>query len=409
MQGKNVFRLLLLLLALFSLAHADIFARFPGAGAGSGSGAKGGSSPKGTGPKGTRPQRPGTRPRPSLAALGVGGVIVGASLEGADDAKQEAFKYDLGSYSEDQQPFAENTGEMQHFYSKVYDFFAASDTFVQSQVAAEPTPNSGPFSKDGRPDGEPVTATRTATAGGEDEPVHSVFDPAKPTDVCIAWSSLDQYCNGGNTDIDTSCICYSSTYYVPRMWNSLAAGCASITSSCDDDDDSTECSVRSAALDARTYCATESSDYDDPDSTSAVKFAYYDDAAPTDSASGGSGGGGGGDSPDATAGQGAGSPNTPDPTSTETSTDTPASTAQVTPNYNSGPTVAPKALTDGATTSVSGLGNVVWTNSHFEPVSTGTTSTTGTSRAAGRLASGIKLLAAVAMPMGLISSLLALL
>lgn len=112
----NIFRGLLILLALLSLAHADVFARVPGAGAGPGTGVRGGSSPKGTTSKGTRPQNnPGTRPRPSLAALGVGGLIVGASLEDANDAKKEAFEYNLGSYSDDEQPFAENTGEMALF------------------------------------------------------------------------------------------------------------------------------------------------------------------------------------------------------------------------------------------------------------------------------------------------------
>jgi hypothetical protein len=53
-------------------------------------------------------------------------------------------------------------------------------------------------------------------------PITSRFDPVKPADICLALSSLDRYCGKA----DTQCKCYSSTYYVPQMWSSLAAGCA---------------------------------------------------------------------------------------------------------------------------------------------------------------------------------------
>lgn len=227
------------------------------------------------------------------------------------------------------------------------------------------------------------------TADGEHQLVHSVFNPAKPTEVCIAWSSLDHYCNDGYDDADTSCICYSSTYYVPRMWNSLADGCASITSSCDDSDDSPECQVRSAALAARTYCATQTTDYDDPDFTSAVRFASYDDAAPTDSGSSdssdGDGGGGSSDeTSDATAGQVAATPTTPATTTTDTSAEAAATPTADNPGESSSrATQAPAAVIVGSglvTTYVSTLRGS-WVFSDGSPVGPATAAATSTTAA----------------------------
>lgn len=421
MEGKPIIRVLLLLLALVSLAHADILARFPG------SGAKGGSRP------GSRPQRPaGSKPRPSLEALGIGSVIVGTSLEHADEAEKQAFEYKLGSYDDpDQLPFAENTGEMAHFYSKVYDFFAASDSSVQAQAEATPFPDSGPFEKDGRPDGNPITATRTATYDdGSTELVTSVFNPAKATDVCLAWSSLDRYCNGYYIDIDTSCICYSSTYYVASMWNSLAAGCASITSSCEDDNTSAECKIRRAALAAATYCPT--SDYDTFYTISA-RFGAHDAVSTQDASSddgempmatgaassgsdsgddgeggddngdggvsgddsqdsgSGSGGGGSDDSQSAAAGQAAATSITPATTTADTTTSDTATASVDNPGGGTGSTQAPGAAVTApglVTTSVSGY-LVTFSNGYPVFTHTGAVTTASSSASAARGSSSL--------------------
>jgi hypothetical protein len=65
----------------------------------------------------------------------------------------------------------------------------------------------------------------------------SLFDPSKPTEACNVITSLEYYCTGGETTTlpasrMASCACYSSSYYVPEQWNSVASRCGQYKGNC---------------------------------------------------------------------------------------------------------------------------------------------------------------------------------
>ncbi|PMD16877.1 hypothetical protein NA56DRAFT_304199 [Hyaloscypha hepaticicola] len=145
----------------------------------------------------------------------------------------------LGKYSDNNQaPFSDLTGEWDPYFSRVDDILeAAAETDVNDNKPNE-TPGGPGGPKVGPPAGTPTIITYTITdfcstpvAGGNCATIPTyitVFDPAQPTNACSAWSSLSSYCSGGGTN----CACYSSSYYVPDQWNSLAAVCAKAVTGC---------------------------------------------------------------------------------------------------------------------------------------------------------------------------------
>ena len=82
----------------------------------------------------------------------------------------------------------------------------------------------------------------------------SIFDPTQPTEACNAFSTLSSYCGDGGIN----CLCYSSTYYVPDQWNSLAAACAGYScpsSAADDSPAKLYCDMAAAASSQTAYCS----------------------------------------------------------------------------------------------------------------------------------------------------------
>ena len=165
-------------------------------------------------------------------------------------------------------PDADFDGPTVPFFSKMYDFFAAKETYLDKEDAyADATGTENPF-KNGRPTGQRLRFTRTVRSPKE-HTITSTFNPSEPTDVCRAWTSLATYCG----DVGKKCACYSGTYYVPDQWNSLAAGCAVLTTRCSGTDGTTKdpwCEIGKTASDYTNYCT------DDPAKlrgTSIVKFA----------------------------------------------------------------------------------------------------------------------------------------
>jgi hypothetical protein len=136
----------------------------------------------------------------------------------------------------------------------MYDFFAAKEDYLATENAyAEATGTQDPFDSgyQDRPTGQPLRITRKATSPTEHE-IIAKFTPTAATDVCKAWSTLRSYCGSAGR----KCACYSGTYYVPDQWNSLADGCASVTTRCGgtDIDDDVWCRFGSTAYDYNTYC-----------------------------------------------------------------------------------------------------------------------------------------------------------
>jgi len=157
---------------------------------------------------------------------------------------------------------------MGNFYDKVRDLFVNIDPVLSAQLSDQ-QPNDGPSGNPDRPDGKRMTFTQALTQGDQDiVTATSYFDPAQPSDVCFAWSSLDRYCGSAGS----SCLCYSSTYYVPDVWNRLASRCASMTTECSSNDDqaATWCSVGQQAYSSMTWCAAAPSD----DTLTSVGFAH---------------------------------------------------------------------------------------------------------------------------------------
>lgn len=121
------------------------------------------------------------------------------------------------------------------FFSKVNDILEAAETKAPAQPKVTGGGQGGPHADGpGSPQtshgsniGEQrvktyiATESCTTTGGGKCTSV-TTFDPTQPTNACSAWSSLSVYCGGAGTN----CACYSSSYYVPDQWNSLAAACA---------------------------------------------------------------------------------------------------------------------------------------------------------------------------------------
>lgn len=145
----------------------------------------------------------------------------------------------------------------------MYDFFAAKETYLETVDAyADATGKQDPFrnKKVSRPTGQRITVTETV---GTAELPATPFNPAKATDACYAWSSLHAYCDGAGQD----CACSSGAFYVPDQYNSIADGCASVTTKCGDDAAATDarwCAIGKSAAKQTTYCDSDES---------AVKFA----------------------------------------------------------------------------------------------------------------------------------------
>ncbi|KAF2098731.1 hypothetical protein NA57DRAFT_56378 [Rhizodiscina lignyota] len=78
--------------------------------------------------------------------------------------------------------------------------------------------------------------------------ITSVFHPSRPTEACNVWSSLRSYCGNGGTD----CACFSSTYYVPDQWNSVAAACAQFQCT---GSSGKFCGLASEASSSSSYCS----------------------------------------------------------------------------------------------------------------------------------------------------------
>lgn len=158
-------------------------------------------------------------------------------------------------------------GEMAYFYDKVRDLFVDDDPLLAPSSSDE-QPNDGPSGNPDRPDGKRMTFTKAVIqADQEVVTATSYFDPAQPSDLCFAWSSLDRYCGTAGTP----CLCYSSTYYVPDVWNKLASGCANMMTECSTSGNTaaTWCSVGRQASNYSTWCATAPSD----ESLTSVGFA----------------------------------------------------------------------------------------------------------------------------------------
>jgi hypothetical protein len=158
------------------------------------------------------------------------------------------------------------------FFLKMYDFFATQKNYLDNEDAYANLPKEDYPFKDGRPSGKPLDLTRTAKLpSGQQEVYHAKFDPHDPKHICRAWSSLGSYCK----DEDEACACYSGTHYVPDQWNSLAAGCAVLTTRCTEATNSRNdpwCQMALTASSASTYCPTD---------VASVKFAATADIEKT--------------------------------------------------------------------------------------------------------------------------------
>lgn len=132
---------------------------------------------------------------------------------------------------------------------------------------AKATGTENPFNEGRRPTpSENLAITRMATAPKETKVV-STFSPLNAAHVCRAWSTMVSYCGDGSED----CACFSGTHYVPDQWNSLAAGCAPVTSRCDDSTDDPWCLWGRKAAENTAYCEDNAFRLDP--STKVVKFA----------------------------------------------------------------------------------------------------------------------------------------
>ncbi|KAJ4294212.1 hypothetical protein N0V90_007902 [Kalmusia sp. IMI 367209] len=186
--------------------------------------------------------------------------------EGGVTIEDDASVFSLGSFEDNEQTLFENfDGPTVPFFSKMYDFFAAQETYLDNVNAyADATGLENPF-KDGRPTGQRLSFTQRVQSPTE-HTITATFDPSKPTDICRAWKSLVTYCG----DAGEACACYSGTYYVPDQWNSLAAGCAVMTTRCTGADESSAstddpwCEIGQTASDYTNYCT---------DDAASVKFA----------------------------------------------------------------------------------------------------------------------------------------
>jgi hypothetical protein len=159
-------------------------------------------------------------------------------------------------------------GPSEPFFSKMYAFFAAKETYldIDENPYADATGSENPFNN-GRPTENPLRITRTVK--DTRDTITATFHPTRPTDICRAWNSLATYCgDGGNED----CACYSGSYYVPDQWNSLAAGCAVLTSTCTSTED-VWCQMGQSAASLTDYCTEDAA---------AVKFAVTANIAPAD-------------------------------------------------------------------------------------------------------------------------------
>ncbi|KAL9105699.1 MAG: hypothetical protein Q9227_009183 [Pyrenula ochraceoflavens] len=211
------------------------------------------------------PARPLPRPRPipGRQEPPVLPEVPEAEMPGPDDA---SVVFSLGSIDDvegNDALFKNFDGAMDPYFSKVFDFFAAQETYLEpGNPYADATGRQNPF-KDGRPTQRTLRITRTVTSPRR-KTITDTFDPSEPTDICSAWTSLVTYCGRAGT----SCGCYSSTYYVPDQWNSLAAGCASFTTRCVGPNGPPakqhQCQIAETAASYMSYCASDEN---------AVKFA----------------------------------------------------------------------------------------------------------------------------------------
>jgi hypothetical protein len=159
------------------------------------------------------------------------------------------------------------------FFSKVYDYFAREDGYIVNEDAYEDAKGDEyPFHQ-GRPTGEVLKFTRTVEKPTE-HPITATFDPHQSKHICRAWSTLASYCDGAGGE----CACYSGTYYVPDQWNSLAVGCAVMTTRCDASSDDPWCKIGRKASSYTSYC-TKDSDMVKFGASANIKTS--DDAMPT--------------------------------------------------------------------------------------------------------------------------------
>lgn len=155
------------------------------------------------------------------------------------------------------------------FFSKMYDFFYAKETYLHTEDAyAEASGAKNPFpkGKSSRPTGSRLTFRAAVGSDPDDRrTITSTWNPAEPTDSCYQWSSLHKYCDGAGTE----CACSSSRFYVPDQYNSIAADCARVTTKCSDDEDAEAtdvawCEIGQSAASYSNYCNEDKK---------AVKFA----------------------------------------------------------------------------------------------------------------------------------------
>ncbi|TKA83859.1 hypothetical protein B0A55_00164 [Friedmanniomyces simplex] len=195
-------------------------------------------------PNASPPIRPPTSP-----------IIIPGVYEPSNDGWPSLGNYDDTS----EEPFTNFEGEWDIYFSKVLDYFVAEETYYANGIDVARVTGAGSPFKTGQPTGQVLRFTQTAQSPSAQTTI-TTFDPAQPTDICKAMTSLGGYCaNGG-----TQCACYSGSYYVPDQWNSLAAGCARLTSACPSYSNGTAsaaasgswCSLASQAAALREYCPT---------------------------------------------------------------------------------------------------------------------------------------------------------
>ncbi|PVI00141.1 hypothetical protein DM02DRAFT_655693 [Periconia macrospinosa] len=219
------------------------------------------SDPKPAAPKPAKPPKLPSNPNKPIPRLP---IVV--KNEGDDSSSV----FDLGTYKEDEPAlFQKFDDRSKPFFSVMYNFFEVKGTYLpKTNAYAEATGQENPFNSGSRPTGQPLRVTQTITSPAT-HTVTASFDPRKPLDACRAWTNLATYCSGGGE----ACACYSGTYYVPDQWNSLAAGCAEVTSKCPKESSSSGdgwCAVASTAASHVSYCTNSFSASQSP---SPVRFA----------------------------------------------------------------------------------------------------------------------------------------
>ncbi|KAF2165481.1 hypothetical protein M409DRAFT_55868 [Zasmidium cellare ATCC 36951] len=147
----------------------------------------------------------------------------------------DAAEYDLGRAPANQDQLYWNFAEPadRSYFAKMftffvgvpgYEFLASENVYADQPDESQPfQQEQAPYQENALPTGQPLRFARTIVdTAGSRSAYFSRFAPRNPADLCGAWTSLVAFCQDGGI----SCGCYSGTYYVPDMWNSLAYGCA---------------------------------------------------------------------------------------------------------------------------------------------------------------------------------------